>query len=120
MGALGGFVNAGLLAGLSLASVPLIIHLLNRQRHKPMPWAAMRFVQAAWKKTRRRVQLENLILLLLRMAAMALLALAVARPFTGAKSPFAGLTESRRDLVLLVDGSASMGWREGRAFQNSS
>ncbi|MBI5364228.1 MAG: BatA domain-containing protein, partial [Planctomycetes bacterium] len=113
MGALGGFVNAGLLAGLALASVPLIIHLLNRQRHKPMPWAAMRFVQAAWKKTRRRVELENLLLLLLRMAAVALLALAIARPFSGAKNPLAGLTESRRDLVLLVDASASRGWREG-------
>lgn len=113
MGAFGGFVNAGLLAGLALASVPLIIHLLNRQRHKPMPWAAMRFVQAAWKKTRRRVELENLLLLLLRMAAVALLALAIARPFSGAKNPLAGLTESRRDLVLLVDASASMGWREG-------
>jgi len=113
MGALGGFVNAGLLAGLALVSIPLIIHLLNRQRHKPLRWAAMRFVQAAWRKTRRRVQLENLLLLFLRMAAVALLALAVARPFTGAASPLAGLVESRRDLVLLVDGSASMGWREG-------
>lgn len=113
MNFLGGFVNAGLLAGAALASVPLIIHLLNRQRHKPIPWAAMRFVQAAWRKTRRRVQFENLLLLLLRMAAIALLAFAIARPFTGAQSPLAGLTESRRDVVLLVDGSASMGWREG-------
>ncbi|MFO1009229.1 MAG: BatA domain-containing protein [Planctomycetota bacterium] len=113
MNGLGGFVNAGLLAGAALAAVPLIIHLLNRQRHKPMPWAAMRFVQAAWKKTRRRVEMENLLLLLLRMAVLALLAFAVARPFSGAKSPLAGLTESRRDLVLLVDSSASMGWREG-------
>jgi hypothetical protein len=113
MNLLGGFVNAGLLAGAALASVPLIIHLLNRQRHKPMPWAAMRFVQAAWRKTRRRVEFENLLLLLLRMAAIALLAFAIARPFTGAQSPLAGLTESRRDVVILVDASASMGWREG-------
>lgn len=113
MNLVGGFVNAGLLAGAALASVPLVIHLLNRQRHKPVPWAAMRFVQAAWRKTRRRVQFENLLLLLLRMAAIALLAFAIARPFTGAHSPLAGLTESRRDLVVLVDGSASMGWREG-------
>lgn len=113
MNALGGFVNPALLAGLGLVSVPLLIHLLNRQRHKPIRWAAMRFVQAAWRKTRRRVQLENLLLLLLRMAAVALLALAIARPFTGKASPLAGLTESRRDVVLVIDASASMGWREG-------
>src|SRR5215210_4461839 len=113
MPAFGGFVNGALLWGAALAAVPLIIHLLNRQRHKPMPWAAMRFVLAAYRKTRRRVQLENLLLLLLRTAAVAFLALAVARPFTGADSPLAALTEGRRDLVLIVDGSASMGWRDG-------
>jgi hypothetical protein len=109
---IGGFVNGALIAGVALASVPLIIHLLNRQRHRPLPWAAMRFVLAAYKKTRRRVQLENLLLLALRMAAVALLALAIARPYTGSKSPLAGLTESRRDVVLVIDGSASTGFRE--------
>ncbi len=107
-----GFVNPGLAIGASLAAVPLVIHLLNRQRHKPMPWAAMRFVLAAYKKTRRRARFENLILLLLRMAAVALLALAISRPFVGKENPLAGLTENRRDVVLVLDGSASTGWRE--------
>ncbi|MDP6763387.1 MAG: BatA domain-containing protein [Planctomycetota bacterium] len=102
-----GFVHPALAAGAALAAVPLVIHLLNRQRHRPLPWAAMRFVLAAYRKTRRRVELENLLLLLLRMAAVAALALAVARPFTGTKSPLAGLTESRRDLALVLDASAS-------------
>ncbi len=112
-GLFGGFVNAGIAAGAALALVPLVIHLLNRRRHKPMRWAAMRFVQAAHKRTRRRVQMENWLLLLLRMGAIALLALAIARPFTGEKSPLAGITETRRDLVVILDGSASTGWREG-------
>ena len=38
-----GWVNPGLLAGTALAAAPIIIHLLNRQRHRPMAWAAMRF-----------------------------------------------------------------------------
>src|SRR5215218_9948498 len=107
MPAFGGFVNGALLWGAALAAVPLIIHLLNRQRHKPMPWAAMRFVLAAYRKTRRRVQMENLLLLLLRMAAVALLAFALARPFTGRNSPLAGFIESRRDVMLVLDASAS-------------
>ncbi|TDJ67970.1 MAG: hypothetical protein E2O39_13865 [Planctomycetota bacterium] len=106
------FVHPALAFGATLAAVPLIIHLLNRQRHKPMHWAAMRFVLAAYRKTRRRVQFENLLLLLLRMAAVALLALAVARPFAAGDSPFAALTEDRRDVVLVIDGSASTGYRE--------
>lgn len=108
-----GFVHPFLAWGAALASVPLLIHLLNRQRHKPMQWAAMRFVIAAYKRTRRRAQMENLLLLLLRMLAVALLALAVSRPFTGEDSPLAPLTESRRDAVLILDGSASTGYREG-------
>ena len=110
---IGGFVNPALLAGISLASIPIAIHLLNRQRHRPMPWAAMRFVLAAYRRTRRRVQLENFLLLLLRTAAVFLLALAITRPFAGDQSPLARLTESRRDLALIVDGSASTGYREG-------
>ncbi len=107
-----GFIHPALAFGALLASVPLLIHLLNRQRHRPLEWAAMKFVLAAYRKTRRRAQLENLLLLLLRMAAVALLAFCVARPFIGKDSPLAPLTESRRDLVLVVDGSASTGYRE--------
>lgn len=107
-----GFVHPFLLWGLAAAAVPLIIHLLNRRRHRPLQWAAMRFVLAAYRRTRRRVQLENLLLLLLRMAAVAALAMAIARPFLGKDSPLAPLTERRRDLVLLLDSSASTGYRE--------
>ncbi len=109
---IGGFLNPLLAFGAALALVPLLIHLLNRQRYRPMRWAAMRFVLAAYRRTRRRVELENLLLLLLRMGAIAFLALAVARPFTSDESPLAALTESRRDLLLALDASASTGYRE--------
>jgi hypothetical protein len=112
MGFIEGFQHQALAIGALLAAVPLVIHLLNRQRHKPMPWAGMRFVLAAYKKTRRRSQLENLLLLLLRMAAIALLAFALSRPFTSSDSPLATLTEQRRDVVLVLDVSGSTGYRE--------
>ncbi len=107
-----GFLHPALALGALLAAVPLIIHLLNRRRYRPMPWAAMRFVLAAYRRTRRRVQLENLLLLLLRMGAVALLALAIARPYARGGGALAPLTERRRDMVLIVDASASMGYRE--------
>jgi hypothetical protein len=107
-----GFLHPALAWGALLAGVPILIHLLNRQRFRPTPWGAMRFVEAAWRRTRRRMQLENLLLLLLRAGAIALLALALARPFLESSSPLAALTESRRDLVVILDVSASMGHRE--------
>jgi len=107
-----GFLHPALAWGALLAGVPILIHLLNRQRFRPTPWGAMRFVEAAWRRTRRRMQLENLLLLLLRAGAIALLALALARPFLESSSPLAALTESRRDVIVILDVSASMGHRE--------
>jgi hypothetical protein len=108
---IGGWIHPWLALGALAAVVPLLIHLLNRQRHRPVQWGAMRFVLAAYERTRRRTRFENLLLLLLRMAAVALLALTLARPFAGEQSPLAPLTESRRDLVLILDASASTGLR---------
>jgi hypothetical protein len=110
-----GFANPLLAWGVLAAAVPLAIHLLNRRRHRPLEWAAMRFVAAAWRRTRRRAELENLLLLLLRMGAVALLALALARPFAGGAGPLAELAEARADLLLVVDASASTGWSHGTA-----
>lgn len=109
----GGFVNPLLAFGALLAVVPIVIHLLNRRRHKPLSFGAMRFVLAAHQRTRRRAQLESLLLLLLRVLAIALLGLAIARPYVGRDSLLEGLTDERLDVVLLVDTSASTGYREG-------
>ena len=72
------FLNPALLAGTLLFAVPLLIHLLNKQRHKRRPWAAMDFLLRAFQKQRNRLRNENLLLLLLRCLIPILLALAVA------------------------------------------
>ena len=68
------------LGALAVAS-PIIIHLLNKRRFKIVEWAAMDFLFEAEKKNRRRVQIENFILLFLRCLAMLLIGLLLARPF---------------------------------------
>lgn len=108
---IGGLLHPLLAFGMLAAAVPLIIHLLNRRRHQPLDWAAMRFARAAWKRIRRRTRFENLLLLLLRMGAVALFALALARPFTSAGGPLGGLSKEHREVFVLLDGSASMGYR---------
>ncbi len=93
-----------LLWGLAAVAVPILIHLLLRQRPRPRPWAAMRWLLAADREASRRWKLTNWLLLLLRCLAVALLALAVARP------ALPGLGGGDH-LVLVVDRSASMGAR---------
>jgi len=97
-------------SGLGAASVPVIIHLLNRRRFKILDWAAMRFLLESVRKNRRRVRLEELILLLLRCLAVFLLAVAVAR-FLGC-APATVLpvgTPAQKAHVFVLDDSVSMG-----------
>ena len=104
-----GFGLPALLGGLALVGVPILIHLLNRRRFVIVPFAAMRFLQDAFAQRRRRLRMENLLLLLLRCAVVLLAALAMALPFVPEDSPLAGLAGGRRELVAIVDRSASMG-----------
>ncbi|MCZ6573565.1 MAG: BatA domain-containing protein [Planctomycetota bacterium] len=105
------FLNPALLwTGLGLMSVPIVIHLFFRHRHQRIRWAAMSFLLAALRKQKRRIRMENLLLLLLRCALVALLGLALARPQASA-GLLASLTSGSRNIVLILDTSASMAAR---------
>jgi hypothetical protein len=95
-------------AALALGAIPIVIHLINRRRYRRVPWAAMNFLLAANKQSVRRMRLEQLLLLLLRVAVVVLLGLAVARPYASA-SALLGLGTSRVHHVVLLDNSRSMG-----------
>src|SRR5713226_3715644 len=74
------FVNPGfLLIAAALVSVPIIIHLLNRMRFKRIRWAAMEFLLKAQKRTRKRLIIEQLLLLALRCLLIFLVGLLVSR-----------------------------------------
>lgn len=95
-----------LLGGLAVAS-PILIHLLNKRRFKIVDWAAMDFLFEADKKNRRRVQLENFILLMLRCLAMLLVALMLARPFLPSQLTGALQQAQKFERVILIDDSLS-------------
>lgn len=105
------FFNPALLAGAALFAVPLIIHLLNRQRHKRRDWAAMEFLLRAFRKQRRRLRRENLLLLLLRCLIPILLALAVARPVLQ-RASLIGAGGGTVHHVVVLDSSYSMGYHQ--------
>lgn len=97
---------AGLAAAMGL--VPIALHLISRKRHRPVTWAAMSFLLAARGRSRRRVWLENWLLMLLRVALIVLLGLAVARPYVPS-STFSPLRATHVHRILVVDNSLSMG-----------
>ncbi len=100
------FLNAMLLGGTLAASIPLIIHLLNRTRFKLVDWGAMHLLESAIKINTRRVQWQALLLLLLRMLIPIVLALCLARPVLTAWRTAAGGNE--HSVVLVIDNSLSM------------
>ena len=105
-------INPGLLyVGTAMASIPIIIHLLNRLRFKRVVWAAMEFLLAAHRKNARRVKIEQIILLIIRTLILVLLALAVARPIL--EGVLGALGSSRVHRVLVIDDSYSMGAQAG-------
>ena len=101
------------LAGAALVSAPIIIHLLNRRKFKIVDWAAMDFLLEADKRNRRRVRLENLLLLLLRCLAVLLIGLLLARPFWSADFVGKMFDVVQYERIVIVDDSLSMQVRNG-------
>ena len=111
--------NPGLLyAGSALASIPVIIHLLNRLRFKRVVWAAMEFLIAAHRKNARRVKVEQIILLIIRTLIILLLAFAVARPML--EGLLGALGSSNVHRILVIDDSFSMGSQVGVSGEKTS
>ncbi len=118
------FVTTSLaVAGAVSILVPILIHLLSRQRRRPIKWAAMRFLLEALRKHRRRLQLQQLLLLAVRCLILALLGAALARPFLEAAGMLGGA--GSRVVYLVIDNGLASGARtvrfgEGRTALDES
>lgn len=100
--------------GAAAVSLPIIIHLLARRRFKRVRWAAMEFLLQAQRENRRKINLRELILLLLRCLAMLLLGLLLARPFLSPGQVGAALgTQPPTTHLIMLDDSFSMGHSSG-------
>lgn len=96
---------------LAAASVPVVIHLINRRRHKTLKWAAMQFLLKAARESRGKKKLRHILILTCRALGLAALAFAAARPIV---SGFLGWGGGSIDTVVLVlDRSASMEIKAG-------
>src|ERR1700676_3948643 len=91
--------------GGALISSPIIIHLINRMRFKRVRWAAMEFLLKSQKRNRRRLIIEQLILLALRILLVLLAGLLLAR-FLGFAWP--GFKRKNTLHVVVFDDRLSM------------
>jgi len=98
-------------AGLAALAVPILVHLIQRERKDVVYFPSLMFLRRIPYQSVERRRIHNWLLLLLRAAAMILLVAAFSRPFftTGAAATAAAATGAR-EVVILLDRSASMGY----------
>ncbi len=103
--------NAVFLPALAALGVPILLHLLLRQRQVRLRFSTVRFFDDVPPRAKSRRRLRNWLLLFLRMACLALVVLAFARPFLPVAAP-AGASQRPRRVVVLLDRSLSMQARD--------
>jgi hypothetical protein len=101
------FQNPPMLVGLAAALVPLALHLLNRSRYRNVDWAAMMFLVGVDARSLQSTRLKQWLLLALRSALLALLAIALARPVMHRRD-LPPARPGRTAAVLVLDRSGSM------------
>ena len=123
LGWIGSLAAPGMLWALAAMAIPVAIHLLSRRRATVMDWGAMQFLEMG-QRAQRKFQFSEMLLLAGRMGLLGLVALAAARPLL-APSDSAGTTSFAAaagsgtssgdpcDVVLVLDGSESMGRKQG-------
>jgi hypothetical protein len=99
------------LAGLLTITVPILVHLVHRERKQPLAFPSLMFLRRVPFRSARRQRIRYWLLFLLRTAALLLIAAAFARPWL--KSPTAPVRNARggKDIVVMVDRSYSMSAR---------
>src|SRR6516225_4744016 len=104
------FLTPAFLIGLSALAIPVLVHLIQRERKRVVEFPSLMFVRRIPYQSVRRRRIRHWALLLLRAAAVALIVAAFARPFLRQSATATALTAGAREVVILLDNSASMGY----------
>ena len=102
------FGNGAILAGMALGAIPVIIHLINRQRARLRPFAAIDFLLLSDKRLARRLRLKQLLVLALRVLLLMALAFALAKPYVAPDVVAAPDASDPGGVALIIDDSTSM------------
>lgn len=102
------FLTPWFLLGTLAVAGPILFHLIRRSARERMPFSSLMFLSPTPPRTVRSRKLEHLLLLLLRCACLVLIATGFARPFFSKDQPPMESATGGRQIILLVDTSASM------------
>jgi hypothetical protein len=113
------FLSPIMLFALAAIAVPVLIHIFNRSKAERVQWGAMQFLLASVSTQQRRILLEEMILLALRCVMLALVALAMARPFLPSRAGVPWLLVLPAVIAAAICagiGAAMWSYRRGRTI----
>ena len=118
-----GFLAPLVFVALAALTIPVLVHLIQREKKQVQRFPSLMFVQKVPYKSTQRRRIHNWLLLMVRLAALALIVLAFSRPFfTREDPPLPGT--GAREVVILLDQSYSIGygdhWDRARAAANDA
>src|SRR5712692_6372374 len=102
------FLTPLFLVGLAALAIPVLVHLIQRERKRVVEFPSLMFVRRIPYQSVRRRRVRHWFLLLMRAAAMALIVAAFARPFLRQAAVAAALSSGSREIAVVLDQSASM------------
>src|SRR5512143_3096725 len=98
--------------GLGAIVVPILVHLIQRERRRVIEFPSLMFAQKIPYQSVRRRRIRHWPLLLMRALAIALIVGAFARPFLRQGAAAIAAAGGSREVVILLDQSASMGYAD--------
>jgi len=109
------FLNSLFLLGVLSALIPIILHFGHRERAQRVQFSSIRFFTEEHQRRQRRIRLRQLLLLILRVLLCIVFALAFAKPLLRIAGGSILGANVKRDVVILLDNSYSMGYKhQGR------
>jgi hypothetical protein len=106
-----GFLNPWMLIGLGAAGIPVLVHLVYRRKAKLLPFPSIVFLRELDREVVRRRRLEQILVMLLRIAVLVLFTLFIAKPFLSSRLFASGASKA---VVIVLDDSYSMQVVEGK------
>jgi hypothetical protein len=101
------FLNPSILYALAIGAIPILIHLINRKRKKEVPFSTVHFLKQMVRKEMRRLQLRQILLLIIRTFILLLIVLVFARPTMKVSSSILS-GQSATEAVVIIDNSLSL------------
>lgn len=107
------FAHPAFLWGLLATALPILVHLFNQRRPRPLEFGAIDFVLRSQRQKARRLRLRQIVLLALRCLLIAGVAVALARPSLRPPGGVAVAPQGPQATALVLDASLSMRYRQG-------